>query len=91
MSPFHVAILEVIEANHGSFSWYQLDRALSNRAEASDPALVSTGLMPAPHQLEAAGFITTSGGPAPGQPLYSLTPAGREQLERTTTGTSIVR
>ena len=90
MSPFQVTIMEVIEANDGRFSWYQLDRTLSNRAEGPDPGTVSTGLIQALGELEQAGFLATSPGHAPGLPVYSLTPAGRQRLGQATTGTPLV-
>ncbi len=80
MSPLQVAILKIIEANDGKFSWYQLDRALTHRAGV-DPGIVSRGLMPALRELEQAGFITASVGYSPAKPLYSVTPTGQEQLE----------
>jgi DNA-binding PadR family transcriptional regulator len=36
--------------------------------------------MPALRELEQAGFITTTAGPNPAQPLYSVTPTGQQQL-----------
>jgi DNA-binding PadR family transcriptional regulator len=90
MSPLQVTILEVIEANDGRFSWYQLTRALTHRAGGLDPAMVSKGLLPALHELEQAGFITTSAGPNPGQPVYSITPTGQQRLVRDVTGTPVV-
>ena len=79
MSPFQIAILEVIKANDGKFSWYQIDRALSQRANSDGG--VSGSLMPALRELEQGGFVTTGAGHNPAQPLYSMTPAGRQQLE----------
>jgi DNA-binding PadR family transcriptional regulator len=80
MNPLQKAILEVIKANDGEYSWYQLDRALIHRA-GIDPGTVSRDLMPVLSELEQAGFITASRGYNPGQPLYSVTPTGQEQLE----------
>jgi DNA-binding HxlR family transcriptional regulator len=81
MSPFQLAILESIEANDGKYSWYQLDRALTQRPGGLDPAIVSKDLMAALRELEEAGFITTTADHNPGQPLYSITPRGLEHLE----------
>jgi DNA-binding PadR family transcriptional regulator len=81
MSPSQIIILEIIKANDGKFSWYQLDRALTHRAGCLDPAIVSKNLMPTLHELEQCGFITTNAGHNPGQPLYSITPKGLERLE----------
>jgi DNA-binding PadR family transcriptional regulator len=89
MSPLQVAILEIIEANDGKFSWYQLDRALTHRAGA-DPGIVSRDLMPALRELERAGFITASAGHSPAQPLYSVTPTGQKQLGAVNPGHSEV-
>jgi DNA-binding PadR family transcriptional regulator len=90
MSPSQIIILEIIKANDGKFSWYQLDRELTHRVGGLDPATVSRDLMPTLHRLEHCGFITTNAGHNPGQPLYSITPKGREYLGvvRKETGTS---
>jgi DNA-binding PadR family transcriptional regulator len=80
MSPLQITILELIKANDGRFSWYQLDRALTHRARA-DPGMVSKELMPSLHELHQAGFITASAGHNPAQPLYSITPAGQRELQ----------
>jgi Fe2+ or Zn2+ uptake regulation protein len=81
MSPFQLTILEIIEANDGKYSWYQLDRALTQRPGGLDPAIVSKDLMAALRDLEEAGFITTTADHNPGQPLYSMTPRELEHLE----------
>lgn len=78
MNPFQIAILEVIEANDGKLSWYQIDRVLSQRAGGGG---LPGKLMPALRELEQGGFITTSTGHNPAQPLYTVTAAGRQQLE----------
>ena len=80
MSPLKYAILEAIDRNDGKYTWYQLDRALTQRADM-DPGVVSRELMPALRELEQAHLITASPGSNPGQPLYSVTPAGQETLE----------
>lgn len=79
MSPLQIAIIEIIQSNDGKFSWYQIDRALSHRSNKGGIALGN--LMPALLDLEQAGFITTSAGYNPAQPLYSVTPYGQEQLK----------
>ena len=84
MSPFQIAILDLIEANDGKLSWYQLDRALTQRVGGWDPGIVSRDLMPALRQLEQAGFIATSAGQNASQPLYWITPAGHQEGERVT-------
>ena len=78
MSPLHNALLDVIKANDGKYSWYQLDRALSCRGLAGD---VSSKLMAALHELEQGGFITTTAGHSPAQPLYLITDEGKRVLE----------
>jgi DNA-binding PadR family transcriptional regulator len=89
MSPTQIIILEIIKANDGKFSWYQLDRELTYRGGGLDPAIVSKNLMPALHELEQGGFITTAAAHSPGQPLYSITPKGLECLEVDREGTGI--
>jgi len=79
MSPLLITILEIIKANDGNFSWYQLNRALTSQ-KGVDPGIVSRDLMPALHELEQAGFITARAGPNPALPLYSLTPTGEQFL-----------
>ena len=37
--------------------------------------------MPALHELEQAGFVATSAGHDPAQPLYSMSPKGLHRLE----------
>jgi hypothetical protein len=79
MSQLQIAILGIIQANDGKFSWYQIERALSLRPNGGGSG--SGNLMCALRELEQAGFITTSAGYNPAQPLYSVTPTGQEQLE----------
>jgi DNA-binding PadR family transcriptional regulator len=81
MTPFQTAILEIIEANDGKMSWYQLDRALTQRVDGWDPEVVSRDLMPALRVLEQAGYIATSAGHNPAQPLYSIAPAHHHEGE----------
>lgn len=80
MSPLKIAILKIIQANDGKFSWYQLDRALTQQA-AVDPSIVSKELMPALRELEREGLIATAVGHNPSQPLYTITAAGLQQLQ----------
>jgi len=37
--------------------------------------------MPSLHELQQAGLMTARAGHNPGQPLYSVTPAGQRELE----------
>ena len=79
MSHLQVTILRIISNDDGKLSWYQLDRVLTQR-EAVDPGVVSTDLMPSLRELKRAGLITEAPGHNPGQPLYSVTPAGEQCL-----------
>jgi DNA-binding PadR family transcriptional regulator len=79
MSPLQIAVLGIIKANDGKVSWYQIDRALTHRV-GLDPGTVSSGLMPALRELEQAGYITAAGQNTTPS-LYSITPAGQQQLE----------
>jgi DNA-binding PadR family transcriptional regulator len=81
MTPFQTAILEIIEANDGKLSWYQLDRALTQRVGGWDPGIVSRDLMPALGALEQAGLIARSAGHNPAQPLYSITTSVHHEAE----------
>jgi DNA-binding PadR family transcriptional regulator len=72
MSPLQIAILELIKANDGKFSWYQIDRALTQRAGGFDRAVVSRDLVPALRELEQQGFIAEVAGHHPAQPLYRV-------------------
>jgi DNA-binding PadR family transcriptional regulator len=85
MSPLQVAILQIVESNDGRLNWYQLDRALTQRVGGLDPGAVSSGLLPALHELEEGGLIASNPGPNPGQPVYSMTPAGQQVLLRCAT------
>ena len=84
MSHLQITILKIVKANDGKLSWYQLDRALTHRAGGLDPAVVSKDLMPALHELEQAGFVATSAGHDPAQPLYSITLSGLQSLREST-------
>ena len=81
MNHLQIAILQLIEASEGQLSWYQLDRALTQRPGGFDPSIVSIGLMPALRELERQGLITLGEGPNPAHPHYSTTANGRKQLE----------
>jgi len=37
--------------------------------------------MPVLHELEQSGYVATTASHNPAQPLYSITPKGRQQLE----------
>lgn len=64
-------ILEVIAANSGQYSWYQIDRRLS------ESGVEHAGqLMLLLRELGADGLIASGTGPNPAQPVYSITDAG---------------
>lgn len=81
MNPVHLAVLGIIRANDGRFSWYQIDRALSQRGVAGGEWPAPGGLMPVLRGLEQSGYITAATGQNPAQPLYSITQAGQQQLD----------
>jgi hypothetical protein len=69
----------IIQSINWMVRWYRLDRFLIHQAGV-DPGIVSCGLTPALRELERAGFITASLGPAQAQTLYSMTQSGVERL-----------
>jgi DNA-binding PadR family transcriptional regulator len=75
-----MTVLRIIKANDGRFSWYQIDRELTHR-EGFDPGIVSSGLMPVLRELEHSGCIIAAAGQNSTPSLFSITPAGRQQLE----------
>jgi DNA-binding PadR family transcriptional regulator len=81
MTFLQLAILEIVKANDGRFSWYQIDRALTQRAGGFDPGIVSKDLMPALRELEEGGYIITRTGHNPARPLYSIRDEGERELE----------
>ncbi|MDX2037241.1 MAG: hypothetical protein SFX72_11370 [Isosphaeraceae bacterium] len=71
MNETQLKILDLIEANSGRYSWYQLDRCLS------ESGVEHAGqLMPLLRGLIADGLIETASGPNPAQPVYAITDAG---------------
>lgn len=82
MTAFQIAILEIVQANDGNLSWYQIDRALTQRVGGWDPGIVSRDLMPTLRALEQDGFIARSAGHNPAQPLYRITSAGHHEKEK---------
>jgi DNA-binding PadR family transcriptional regulator len=70
-------ILDLIEAHSGRYSWYQLDRCLS------ESGTEHTGqLMPLLRELIAFGLIESSPEPNPAQPVYSITDAGVSAIRK---------
>ncbi len=83
MNPFQQEILEIIAAHDGQYSWYQLDRALSQfspRSEANLPLMRS--LPRILRELENDGLIQNWMGDPPPQPVFVITVAGRRALEQ---------
>jgi DNA-binding PadR family transcriptional regulator len=80
MNPLQIAILQIISDNDGEFSWYQIDRALSRRGTGGGSA--SGNLLSILRELEMAGLVAARAGHHAAQPLYSVTPAGQQQLGR---------
>jgi DNA-binding PadR family transcriptional regulator len=81
MNSIHIAVLRIISTNDGKFSWYQIDRALSQQGLVDGTWPAPGGLMPVLRELEQSGYITAAVGPNPAQPLYSVTQMAHEQLE----------
>ena len=81
MNPVHLAVLRTINTNDGKFSWYQIDRALSQQRLDVDAWPAPGGLMPVLRELEQSVCVTTTVGQNPSQPLYSITLTGHRQLE----------
>ena len=77
MSELKIRILETIRQNDGQFSWYQLDRTLSDSSVEH-----SGNLMQVLRELVASELISTSSGVNPAQPLYSITESGNCLLEK---------
>lgn len=76
MSELELKILQIVHRNNGCFSWYQLDRALSQNDSQHGGKLM--------HLLDsliASGSICTRQGSIPAQPLYEITEMGLEVLK----------
>ncbi len=87
MSELELRILEIVHRNNGCFSWYQLDRALSETRSQHGGKL-----MHILDSLVASGRICTRQGANPAQPLYEITKMGlallkeSSELEKETAG-----
>jgi DNA-binding PadR family transcriptional regulator len=68
-------VLETILRHDGEYTWYQLDRALSESGTQ-----YGGNLMQVLRGLVADGHIVTSPGPNPAQPLYWITESGKAAL-----------
>ena len=78
MNETQLKILELIEANSGRYSWYQLDRCLS------ESAVDHAGqLMRLLRELVTGGLLESAPGPNPAQPVYSITDAGVSAMRMT--------
>jgi DNA-binding PadR family transcriptional regulator len=90
MDPFPQEILELIAAHNGEYSWYQIDRSLSqfspNRARY---APLMRGLMQVLRELTDEGLITDAAGHHKSQPVYSITVKGREMLAAMTSSSEM--
>ncbi|XZE36955.1 hypothetical protein SH501x_002544 [Pirellulaceae bacterium SH501] len=76
MSELERKILEIVRRNNGCFSWYQIDRALSETGSQH-----SGKLMRILGSLVESGTIDERQGANPAQPLYEITPLGLESLK----------
>jgi DNA-binding PadR family transcriptional regulator len=83
MNPFQQEILETIAVHDGQYSWYQLDRALSQFSPRSEDNLpLMHGLSKILRDLENEGLIQArTDDPSP-QPVYVITVTGRQTLDR---------
>jgi DNA-binding PadR family transcriptional regulator len=81
MDPFHQEILELISAHDGEYSWYQIDRSLSQFSpNCVKYAPSMRGLMGVLRELTDEGLIVDAAGHHQSQPVYSITLEGREML-----------
>jgi len=82
MDRFQREILKAVASHDGEFSWYQLDRTLTNDStDGGENVARMRGLLRALRGLEEAGFIASGAGHNPSQPLYSITAKGRHTLD----------
>ena len=89
MDPFPQEILELIAAHDGEYSWYQIDRSLSQfSANRVKYAPLMRGLMQVLRALTDEGLIADTAGHHPSQPVYSITLKGREVLAASTSATA---
>jgi DNA-binding PadR family transcriptional regulator len=90
MDPFPQEILELIAAHDGEYSWYQIDRSLSqfspNRVKY---APLMRGLMGVLRELTDEGLIADAAGHHQSQPVYSITLKGREMLAALTPASEV--
>ncbi len=71
MNKVQYAILKIVNANDGRFSWYQIDRALSEFT-----AEHAGRLMQLLRDLIVDGLIEVATGANPAQPVYFITEKG---------------
>ena len=85
MNPFQREILELIAAHDGEYSWYQLDRALTDWSANRERNLSLVKDLPSVLRgLEAEGLVSAGAGHAPSQPLYAITTRGRRLIADST-------
>jgi DNA-binding PadR family transcriptional regulator len=80
MTDLQRRILGLVAAHSGQYSWYQLDRCLSEAG-----AEHSGRLMPLLRELISGGLIESEAGPNPSQPVYSITEAGMAAMQEART------
>jgi DNA-binding PadR family transcriptional regulator len=80
MTDLQRRILGLVAAHSGQYSWYQLDRCLSEAG-----AEHSGRLMPLLRELISGGLIESEAGPNPSQPVYSITERPVQQTDRAET------
>ena len=76
MLELELKILEIVQRNNGCFSWYQLDRVLSETGSHHGGRLM--------HILDSlvdSGRICMRPGPNPVQPFYEITEMGLEAIK----------
>jgi len=81
MDPFPREILELIAAHDGQYSWYQIDRSMSQfSANREKNAPLMRSLTRVLRNLSDEGLIANGIGPNASQPVYSITVKGRQIL-----------
>jgi len=71
MNATKLKILELVKENNGLYSWYQIDRCLSETGVDH-----SGNLMTLLRELTDDGLIETEAGHSTAQPVYSITESG---------------
>ena len=77
MNELQLRVLEIIKRTDGQYSWYQLDRALS------EVGMEHSGkLMHVMRCLVSEGYVRTTEGANPAQPIYWITECGQGVLQQ---------